>query len=66
LNRDALDPIIALAWQLEAAEDAQDRGLARSRGPRDRDEFARVDVEVDLIERTHDRKRLAIHLGDGP
>ena len=43
----------------EAAEDAEERRLARSRRPEQRDELARRDVEADPVERAHGAVDLA-------
>src|SRR5581483_1657629 len=41
---------------VERAENLQQRRLAGAARPLERDELARVDLEVDLVERTHDRR----------
>ena len=37
--------------RLEAGDDAQQRGLARARGPEQRDQLAGVDPQIDLVDR---------------
>ena len=47
----AVELHLALVGPFEARDDAQQRGLARAGRPEQRDQLARADVELDLLER---------------
>ena len=51
----ALEPVAALGLHLEAADDVEQRRLARARGPDDREPLAGVNAQVDAGERDHRR-----------
>ena len=46
----AVDQQLAVAVAVEAGDQPQQRALARSRGAEQREEFARLDVEVDVLQ----------------
>ena len=41
------------AGRIESAEDVEQRRLAGARGPQQNDEFALIDIEVDVAKRMH-------------
>ena len=47
----AVDQDVALGRHFEAGEHAQQRGLAAARGPEQREELSRLDVEADIVDR---------------
>ena len=53
MGRFAVHQNLSLGRRDEVADDAKEGGLAASRGPDQRDELARMDVEIDRRERGH-------------
>ena len=54
----------AVRGRVEAAEDVHQRGFAAARGPDDGDEFARVDVERDVVQRADFLAAEVVNLAD--
>ena len=50
----ALQTVRARRRAVEQPEHVQQRGFPRARRTHDRDVFARVDLEIDVVERVHD------------
>src|SRR5437773_9951232 len=52
-------PYLAAVLAIESSHRAQQRGLAATRRSQQREEFARLDGEVDIVERQHARVAFA-------
>ena len=53
MNHDAIELDRPFGGRIQAAENVHQRGFAAAGGPNDRDEFARFDVEGNIIQRAN-------------
>ena len=64
VDGEAVDFDGARGRTIEAAEQIQQRGLARTRGPHQRDEIAARQVQIELLEHRHHFAAALVLLGD--
>ena len=66
LNGDAVEPVTATGWTIQAAKNVHGRAFAGAARPHHRQVIAAVNSEIELVQRSDFKITLSIDLADAP